>query len=123
INPEKENSRYLYSGGIGLTYVDGVEVRNNKLSNIYPGQKYGGAIVLDQTVRNATIIDNELDNSYWGILFTPNGKHLENIVIEKNTIKSMNYGILLNTQLSQGNYANSKITDNVVTSAQEAGIK
>jgi len=111
-NPTKYNSRYLYSSAIGAAYVENLVIDSNVISSIYDESKYGAGITMDQYVSNVTVTNNKVLNSYWGIIYTPNGKYYKGISISNNQIKSNAEPIMIKRR-KDGNYNSSVSKGNI----------
>lgn len=111
-NPTQYNSRYLYSSAIGAAYVENLIINSNTISSIYDQMKYGAAITMDQYVSNVKVSNNNVSNSYWGIIYTPNGKYYKDISISDNQIKSNAEPIMIKRR-KDGNYSNSVSKGNI----------
>lgn len=94
-NPNANNSRYLYSSGIGVAYANNVVIKGNKLNSIFPDKNYGAAICLDQSIKNIEINGNYVRNVNWGIVITPNTLSFNSVNITNNDIQSKSESMLL----------------------------
>lgn len=111
-NPKIYNSRYLYSSAIGAIYVDNLLIKDNTIDNAYDKQKYGAGITLDQYVSNIKIQNNKISNSFWGIIYTPNGKFYNNIILSGNIISSSSEAIVIKRR-KNGMYNKTILKNNI----------
>jgi hypothetical protein len=114
-NPDIENSRFLYSSGIGVLHSKNVEIIGNRITNIFVGKNYGAAICLDQSVSDINIRNNFIDEAYRGIVVTPNTKSFNNILIEDNKVSTWSEPLMVLTA-QQGNFSNLKVRNNTTRS-------
>src|SRR5690606_6015624 len=96
-NPSVENTRFLYSSVIGVVHARNVEIRGNRITNMFVGKSFGAAICLDQSVFDISIKDNYIDEAYRGIIVTPNIKTFNNIIIENNEITARSEPLMIST--------------------------
>jgi len=121
-NPNIKNSRYLYSSGIGVLHSKNVKVLNNRITNVFPGQSYGGGICLDQSIYDITVENNIIEDANWGIIITPNSKTFNNITIENNKINANSEPMILMTG-KEGTFNNLSVKGNNVSSRSSKKIK
>ncbi|MDM1295935.1 hypothetical protein HX021_16715 [Sphingobacterium sp. N143] len=114
-NPNIENSRFLYSSGIGVLHARNVRIKGNRITKAFVGKNYGGAICLDQSVYDVFINENYIDEVYRGIIVTPNTKNINNITIENNNVSSRAEPMMVLTA-KQGKFSKLTVKNNITKS-------
>lgn len=121
-NPDVTNSQFIYSSGIGVLNSRDVEIRGNRMTNIFSGKNYGAAICLDQSISDIKIINNYINNAYRGIIVTPNTKQFDNIQIEDNEVNAHSEPVMILSR-EKGQFSRLKVKNNKVKSEGNKRVK
>lgn len=121
-NPDANNSRYLYSSGIGVAYARNVTISNNKINGLFPNEKYGAAICLDQSIKEINVKNNLITDVNWGIVITPNTSSFNTIEIVDNDVDSRSESMMLLNGAS-GEFSGLTLKGNKVKSGKTKGVK